>query len=95
MPHCNTMLGVDSDLCDMCGGDVDFKALTKADNLPLLPVSETAVDCLRKIADPITHMRKQAEESGGELNGIEAIALSNDANYIKQLATDWLQSNSR
>ena len=61
----------------------------------LANVSETAEGCLKQIADPINHMRKQAEADGCVLDGMMAVRLSEDPHYLKQLAVDWLKTNSR
>jgi len=43
------------------------------------------VEALDKISNPIFYLRKEAESSGGTLNGF-AVQLSNDANYLKGIA---------
>ena len=41
---------------------------------------------LKKIANPITYMRKEAESSGCALNGMMAIRLSEDPHYYREIA---------
>ena len=72
---------------------IGLKDLNQA--LSLFNVSETAEGCLKQIADPINHMRKQAEADGCVLDGMMAVRLSEDPHYLKQLAVDWLKTNSR
>ena len=68
--------------------------LVKANSV-LGGVSETAEECLKQIADPINHIREQAEKDGCTLDGMMAVRMSEDANYLKQIAVKWLESNSR
>lgn len=44
------------------------------------------IDALEKIANPIKYIRQEAEKEGGALNGVMAIQISNDANYLKGIA---------
>lgn len=44
------------------------------------------VEALEEIAEPIPFMRKRAEAEGGKLNGQMAVALSDDANFLKSIA---------
>lgn len=48
-------------------------------------------EVLEKIANPIAAFRKELKE-GEQLNGEYAIRLSNDANYLKKLASDALEA---
>jgi len=41
---------------------------------------------LKKIANPIPYMRKEAESSGCALDGIMAIRLSEDPHYYREIA---------
>jgi hypothetical protein len=45
---------------------------------------------LRKIADPISFFRREAEEEGVNLDGYTAAQLSNDAELLKQWAKESL-----
>ena len=72
---------------------IGLKDLNQA--LSLFNVSETAEDCLKQIADPINHLRKQAEKEDCVLDGMMAVKITEDHNYLKQLAIDWLRTNSR
>lgn len=41
---------------------------------------------LRDIANPVAMMQREARETGGFLDGQLAIAMANDANYLRELA---------
>lgn len=43
------------------------------------------IQSLRDIADPISKMRRELPE-GAQLNGMMAVTLSGDANYLKESA---------
>lgn len=45
---------------------------------------------LEEIANPIAAMEARAKADGMRLNGGGAVALSNDPNYLKQIARDAL-----
>ncbi len=44
-------------------------------------------EALEAIAKPIVYLQKEAEKEGGQLNGMEAIALSNNANWLSSIAS--------
>ena len=70
---------------------IGLEDLNKA--LNLFDVKTGALDCLKQIADPINHIRKQAEAEGYEVNGMMAFALSEDANYLKGLASNFIEKH--
>lgn len=43
-------------------------------------------EALESIADPIAYMRKAAKASGSTLNGMIAMQMANDANWLKEVA---------
>jgi len=47
-------------------------------------------EALEKIAHPIKYLRDVAEKEGNQLNGQYTIQLSNDANWLKSIATEAL-----
>ena len=47
---------------------------------------ETTKQALQKIANPISFMREEAEKNGYKLDGVMAIKLSEDHNYLKEIA---------
>ena len=49
---------------------------------------EAAQQALEEISNPIPFMRKRAEQEGGKLNGQMAVALSDDANFLKSIARE-------
>ena len=59
-------------------------------DLHLQHVMASAFDCLKNIANPINYMQEQAEKDGCKLNGQMAVSLSEDANYLKGLANNFL-----
>ena len=63
---------------------------TALNKLNLPDVMASAFDCLKNIANPISYMQEQAEKDGCKLNGQMAISLSEDANYLKGLANNFL-----
>lgn len=46
---------------------------------------------LWKIANPIAHLQQEAEKEGGKLDGAGAIYLSNNANWLQEIARKALQ----
>ncbi len=50
-------------------------------------------EALRKIADPIASMRSDAEAQGAKLNGMMAVQLAADANYLKGIAAEALKES--
>ncbi len=48
-------------------------------------------EALKEIVSPIEYMRKRLED-GEQLNGQYAIALANDANYLRDIAKKALES---
>ena len=62
----------------------DLAAL-REENDQLRSDKRELVEALNKISNPIFYLRKEAESSGGTLNGF-AVQLSNDANYLKGIA---------
>lgn len=58
----------------------------QSENAELKNENERLREALKRIHNPISVMRKDAEETGGQLNGWIAIQLSNDANYLKSIA---------
>jgi len=49
-----------------------------------------AVQALQDVAYPITKMRRELEE-GCQLNGLMAVTLSRDPEYLRTIATDALK----
>lgn len=47
-------------------------------------------EALERIANPIEFMQREAKKNGDELNGRAAILLSNDAQYLKDIAKNAL-----
>lgn len=48
------------------------------------------IEALKRIANPIEFMQREAKKNGDELNGRAAILLSNDAQYLKDIAKNAL-----
>jgi hypothetical protein len=48
-------------------------------------------EALEKIANPISYLQREAKESGYILNGQKAYELSNDANWLKNIAIEALK----
>ncbi len=48
------------------------------------------IEALKRIANPIEFMQREAKQNGDELNGRAAILLSNDAQYLKDIAKEAL-----
>jgi hypothetical protein len=55
---------------------------------------ETLEFALRHIADPIVGMQRWADGEGRVLHGSIAVSLSNDADYLKQVARVALKEDS-
>lgn len=51
-------------------------------------------EVLQQIVDPIKFIRTKAEQAGLKINGMMASMLSNDANYLKELAEKGLKNES-
>lgn len=52
--------------------------------------NEAMRKALERISDPLTHMQREAEEKGRDLNVGVAIQMSESANFLKQIARDVL-----
>ena len=50
---------------------------------------------LEAIANPISAMRERAKREGAILNGQMAVAMSNNADYLKNIAREALNGNSK
>jgi len=53
---------------------------------------KACVEALEKIANPLKHLQYEAMQKGEQLNGVMAIQLSNDANWLKSIATTALNN---
>lgn len=53
---------------------------------PELTYLEIAIEGLLAISEPICHMSECAEREGYSLNAMNAVALSNDPEYLRELA---------
>lgn len=51
-----------------------------------------AIDALKKIASPITYLQQEAKNKGASIDGMAAIALSNDAAWLRQTAESALKN---
>ena len=47
---------------------------------------ELAISALEKIAFPLDYLKNEADKDGTKLDGISAIYLCNDANWLRDLA---------
>lgn len=54
---------------------------------------EKLTKALDEIVNPIQHMQIRAKEEGAQLNGMMAVQLASDANYLKQIADRALREN--
>ena len=52
---------------------------------------ETFRQALEAIANPLIHLQRKADESGARLNGMGALALCNDPNYLRGIARKALE----
>jgi len=72
--------------------------LTKLEMAEVAEVLANEVERLRKvletIVDPIKFLRIEAEQKGLKINGMMASMLSNDANYLKEIAEKGLKNES-
>ena len=50
---------------------------------------------LRRIANPIAELQREAEESGYKINGPMAVQLAGDANFLKEIAKEALAVSER
>ena len=50
-----------------------------------------ALSALKAIANPVKHLAEDAERDGFEIDGQIAVQLSNDANFLKQIAQQTLK----
>ncbi len=55
--------------------------------------TERLREALEQIAFPIKHLQQEAEREGAKLDGAMAIALSNDANWLKNIAKKALEGS--
>lgn len=70
------------------------ESIRKAESTPPATSNEL-LEALEKIAYPIKHFQEQAEKEGCKLDGRAAIALSNDANWLKGIAIAAIQQNKK
>lgn len=69
-------------------------ALSQVENYGVLDdVKAGALDCLRHILDPITHINKQAEEKGLKVNELVVFYLSRDIDYITGIASKFMEKH--
>jgi hypothetical protein len=47
---------------------------------------EIAIEALENIASPIAYLQAEAKKNGAVLDGSKAVELSNDPNFLKQIA---------
>jgi hypothetical protein len=53
---------------------------------------KVAIQALKDVRAPIAYLRRQAEAQGCTLDGRNAIALSSDPAFLKDIATDALRT---
>ena len=69
-------------------------ALEQVENNSVLDdVKAGALDCLKQISDPIAHIKKQANSKGLEVHDLAAFYLSRDVEYIKSIASKFIEKH--
>lgn len=53
---------------------------------------KTLAEALKNIDDPISYLRKKAEQEGAQMNGVAALALSQNAEFLKGIAKEALST---
>lgn len=54
--------------------------------------NEKLKEGLEKIQNPVLYLQKQAEASGAKMDGLMAVALSKDCEWLKNIAYETLKS---
>ena len=78
----------DPALCPSCRKE-DFDGCDDCGNCPTCckcGAQDGLVEALGEIADPIGHMQQRAKDEGRKIDGQMAIVLSNDVEYLKNIA---------
>lgn len=65
--------------------DYYYKEMINRD-LSIIIENTVMKQALQKIANPIAYLQQEAEEQNGQLDGMRAIALANNANWLSSVA---------
>lgn len=91
-PYGQEILGDDyfSDLSKEA--DCDFVLEACNNYYKLKEQNEKLKEALEKIQNPVLYLQKQAEASGAKIDGLMAVALSKDCEWLKNIAYETLKS---
>lgn len=73
-------------------GNVTFIVEACNNYYKLKEQNEKLKEALEKIQNPVLYLQKQAEASGAKIDGLMAVALSKDCEWLKNIAYETLKS---
>ena len=86
MKHGDTKMSYEDWLEDLMIHQID-------ENIKLDEIVKDAVNCIKKIADPVANLQELAKIQNMSVDGNHAVSLSKDPEYLKGIAKGWLNIN--
>lgn len=75
--------------------DYERRILSALQPIPVTVQQAALVEALEDVTNPMHYARKQAEAEGNVLNGAAAVSITNDPEFIKDIAKNALRALSQ